>query len=224
MECYTLQTGVTFCTHIVKRQSKKPVRVNSIININGEFHNYKIEWTQQYHCYRAGKLRLKPEAKDALRRRNAPGSKLLGCSAAIFTRLEITLPKLTAHLNTHDPHSIEDQLTLKPIFEVKVKVAELVEFQLMKQFHLKLSLSNWVKRELIPCHIKEGIISEAPSSYNRAYFPSNEDLWYLAKQAILKHRDHLQDQNAIAQFLKQQKIESQLTYIYILLSYVRSSR
>ena len=125
MEAYTLQTGVTYAVRTGKHQSTKADRMNGIININGTVHQFKSEWTQQYHCHRAGKPRLKTEAKDALKRRNAPGSKLIGCSACIFTHLicvegkhtilQVTMPKLAAHLSIHDPRSIEDQLTLKPL-------------------------------------------------------------------------------------------------------------
>ena len=222
MEAYTLQTGVTYTVRTGKHQSTKADRMNGIINTNGTVHQFKSEWTQQYHCHRAGKPRLKTEAKDALKRRNAPGSKLIGCSACIFTRLicvegkhtilQVTMPKLAAHLSIHDPRSIEDQLTLKPLQEIKEKVGELVEFQLMKQINLKISLFHWVKHELIPKHIKEGKISKEPSSYNRAYYPTNEDLRYLAQQAILEQRDHMQDQNAIAALLQQQAFDSKFSH------------
>ena len=84
----------------------------------------------------------------------------------------------------------------------------------MKQINLKISLFHWVKHELIPKHIKEGKISKEPSSYNRAYYPTNEDLRYLAQQAILEQRDHMQDQNAIAALLQQPASDSKFSYYF----------
>ena len=54
----------------------------------------------------------------------------------------------------------------------------------LSQVSLKLSLSEWVKKELIPQHIKQGIIEDIPSTYDRHYHPTVQDLRNITKSVI----------------------------------------
>ena len=47
-------------------------------------------------------------------------------SLIVVEILEIKVPLLSAHLPVHNPLSISDQLTMKPLPEVEQKVAELI--------------------------------------------------------------------------------------------------
>ena len=38
--------------------------------------------------------------------------------------------------------------------------------------------------ELIPQHIKQGIIEDIPSTYDRHYHPTVQDLWNITKSVI----------------------------------------
>ena len=101
------------------------------------------------------------------------------------TVLEIRIPSLKAHLATHDPKSIFDQLSHEPLPEIEEKVYSLVQGACLTQMALILAVRDWVKRELIPRHLQEGQITEAPSEYSRAYFPTKEDIRF-----ALWHEEH----------------------------------
>ena len=79
------------------------------------------------------------------------------------------MPLLSAHLPVHNPSSISDQLTMKPLPEVEQKVAELIQECFINQKALKMLLTSWVDKELIPNHIEIGVLTKPPSQYNRAY-------------------------------------------------------
>ena len=80
--------------------------------------------------------------------------------------LYITFPLPTA-LSGHLLKSLADMHSYKPLPEVVSRVESLVTNSYLSQVSLKLSLSEWVKRELIPQHIKQGIIEDIPSTYDR---------------------------------------------------------
>ena len=134
---------------------------------------------------------MKPEVSNCLKRRNAPGSKKLGCQATIQTKLiqlqsgetvlEVRIPPLNVHLTTHDPQSIFDQLSHEPLPEIEEKVNSLVGGACLTQMALILAIRDWVKKELIPRHLPEGVIMKPPSDYNRAYFPTKEDIRSMTK-------------------------------------------
>ena len=150
---------------------------------------FRVSWSHTYRCFRGGKPRLKPEVKNPLKRRNAPGSRRCGCPAEICTRLmvtksglsllEVTIPPILLHKG-HDPTSVTDKLCHRMLPEVEEKVRLLVTEAHLHNLHLKLVLDDWVKNHLIPKHKQEvfqllsriSVIQETPSQYDRAYFPT----------------------------------------------------
>ena len=65
-------------------------RGSGVTQVGGRMEEFRVSWSQTYHCFRGGKLRLKPEVKNPLKRRNAPGSRRRGCPAEIRARLMVT--------------------------------------------------------------------------------------------------------------------------------------
>ena len=73
-----------------------------------------------------------------------------GCKASVQVRLlnvsngiqvlEIQVPMISAHLPAHNPSSVTDQLTMKPLPEIEEKVIELVQESFLNQRALRLSL------------------------------------------------------------------------------------
>jgi len=45
---------------------------------------------------------------------------------------------------------------------------------------LIVAVRDWVKKELILRHLKEGQITETPSEYRKAYFPTKEGIRSMA--------------------------------------------
>ena len=92
---------------------------------NGSKITYYIKSTQLYNCNRGGRRQLKVEVSNCLKRRNAVGSRKLGCQVTMKTKriqlssgqtvLEIRIPSLKSHLATHDPKSIFDQFLHEPL-------------------------------------------------------------------------------------------------------------
>ena len=107
---FCLQTDTSYRIRTGKRVNKKSD--HGLANHNGKIVVYRALETQLYNCSLGGKPRRKT-LREGSRRRKSRGSKLIGCSAVIHTRLvvteedwkalEITLPKLSAHLPAHDP-------------------------------------------------------------------------------------------------------------------------
>ena len=126
------------------------------------------------------------EVSNCLKRRNAVGSRKLGCQVTMKTKLiqlssgqtvlEISIPSLKAHLATHDPNSIFDQFLHEPLPETEEKLYSLVQGACLPQVALIVAVRDWVKKELIPRHLKEGQITETLSEYSRAYFPTKEGI------------------------------------------------
>lgn len=104
------QTGTNYRIRTGKRVNKKTD--HGLANHNGKITSYRTLETQLYNCALGGKPR-KRKLKDGIRKRKERGSKLIGCPAVIHTRLleteyewcalEITVPKVLAHLSCHDP-------------------------------------------------------------------------------------------------------------------------
>ena len=63
--------------------------------------------------------------------------------------LEIQIPMMSAHLPAHNPSSVTDQLTMKPLPQIEEKIAELIQESFLNQRALRLSLKTWVEKELI---------------------------------------------------------------------------
>ena len=79
---------------------------------------------------------------------------------------------MSAHLPAHNPSSVTDQLTMKPLPEIEEKVAEFVRESFLNQRALRLSLKTWVEKELVTKYLNTGVITSKPSEYNRAYYPT----------------------------------------------------
>ena len=149
---YTIQNG---CKTNDQSQEKGVIRVNK------DKFTYTLSWVHTYSCLRGGEGKFNPlSLKKKLR--ISIGTRRLGCQACIHLRLlrisngmkilEIKVPLLSAHLPVHNPLSISDQLTIKPLPEVEQKVAELIQECFINQRALKMLLTSWVDKELIPNH------------------------------------------------------------------------
>ena len=68
-----------------------------------------------------------------------------------------------------------------------------------------LALKEWVNQELIPEHLRQGLLSDRPSEYDRRYFPTVEDLRNIKKRVINKIRNNSFDQDALENFLNQER-------------------
>ena len=116
---FCLQTGTNYRIRTGKRVNKKTD--HGLANHNGKVVVYRALESQLYNCSLGGKPRKK-KLRDGARRRKERGSKLIGCSAVIHTRLieteenwralEVTVPKLSAHLPTHDPRVNNEEMTI----------------------------------------------------------------------------------------------------------------
>ena len=158
---------------------------------------------------------------NCLERRNAPGSWKFGCQATVQTKLvqlsseetvlEIRIPSLQVYLATHDPKSVFDQLSHEPLPQIEEKVYSLVQEACLTQMVLILAVRDWVK-ELIPRRLQEGKITEAPSQYSRAYFPTNEDIHSVACRAIVQQRSSLLDQHAVENYFREAKKHQEIDF------------
>ena len=211
---YTIRTGV---------QKNEESRERGAIKLQGKLCSYTSTWTRTYTCLRGGEGKFKP-LKLSKKNRCSIGSRRYGCKAVLHIRLltisdgstalEIKVPTIDAHLPTHNPSSITDQMCLKPLPELESKVLELVQESLLGQRALRMSLKTWVERELIPRHIQDGVIDEQPSQYNRAYYPNAEDIRVMVKKAITQERSSLFDQGAVLQLLQEEKETHQLKFFF----------
>ena len=201
---FQAQTGTTYVSQCGKQ--KNAGKGNGVVEVGGKMEEFRVSWSHTYRCFRGGKPRLKPEVKNPLKRRNAPGSRRCGCPAEIRTRLmvtksglsllEVTIPPILLHKG-HDPTSVTDKLCHRMLPEVEEKVRLLVTEAHLHNLHLKLVLDDWVKNHLIPKHKQEGVIQETPSQYDRAYFPTTKDLRNVAQQAVMQSRSSCFDQVCI---------------------------
>ena len=148
----------------------------------------------QYTCFRGGQCRYK-ESEQTKKPRNAPGSRLSGCTATLNAKLlklecrellHITFPLPLAY-SGHSLKSLADLQSYKPLPEVIGRVESLVNNSYLCQVSLKLSLKEWVTKELIPQHIKQGILDDRPSEYDRHYYPTIQDLRNIPKVLLTKY-------------------------------------
>ncbi len=126
----------------------------------------------------------------------------------------IQIPLVSAHLSAHNPSSVTDQLELKPLPELEVKVAELVQEHFLNQRSLKLSLKTWVDKELVPKHLEAGIITQRPTTYNRAYYPNAEDVRVMVQKAIAQECNSLFDQDAVIALLQSEEVKLGLKFYF----------
>jgi len=115
LEKFCKQTSTYFRVRTGKRVNKKSD--HGLANHNGKVISYRTLETQLLNCALGGRPR-KPRQKDGIRKRKERGSKLIGCQAVMHTRviqtetgwcaLEITIPKILAHLPYHDPRVEEN--------------------------------------------------------------------------------------------------------------------
>ena len=125
------------------------------------------------------------EVSNCLKRRNAVGSRKLGCQVTMKTKLiqlssgqtalEISIPSLKAHLATHDS---KINFYMNPYPETEEKLYSLVQGACLPQVALIVAVQDWVK-ELILRHLK-GQITKTPSEYSRAYFPTKDGIRSMA--------------------------------------------
>lgn len=219
---FTLQSG---CEYTIRTgmQKNEQSRESGVIRLKGQIYSYKSTWTRTYNCLRGGKGKYNP-LKLSTKNRCTVGTRRCGCRAVIQIRLltisngssvlEIKLPTTDAHLESHDPSSVADQLCLKPLYEVEQKISELVQESLLNQRALRMSLKTWVEKELIPKHLESGVIDKHPSQYNRAYYPNAEDIRVMVKRTIMKERSSLFDQGAVLQLLQEEKDKNELNFFF----------
>lgn len=216
LQKFSLQTHTSFKVRN-GRQTNAQSREKGAIRFQDETRSYTTEWVQPYRCMRGGKPRHKALSLTQ-RHRTCPGSKLLGCTAHIQTRLlkvenggdvlEIKLPLMSAHLPVHNPQEGFEQLAFKPLKEIEDKVTELVQQCYLRRKSLKAALTAWVEKELIPQHLAAGVLTSQPSVYNRTYYPTNEDLRTLTRKALVHERGSAWDQPAVQALLEEEEKRS----------------
>ena len=217
---YSLQSGIDYNIGTGKHTNSK--EEHGVAYSNGNKITYHIKSTQLYNCNRGERRQLKPEVSNCLKRRNAAGSRKLGCQAAMQTKLiqlssgqtalEVWIPSLKAHSATHDLKSIFDQLSHEPLPEIEEKVYSLVQGAWLTQMALILAVWDWVKKELIPRHLQEHQITEASCEYSRAYFSTKEDIRSMAQRAIVQQRSSLLDQDAVEDYLSEAKKHQEIDF------------
>ena len=186
LQQFTLQTQ---CEYTARNGSKANIktREKAVIRVSKGQFSYTSSWVHTYNCLRGGKEKFNPPSLDVEKKsRVSIGSRRLGCPACIHIRhlivsngmeiLEIKVPLLRAHLSSHTPSSIKDQLTMKPLTEIEQKVTDLVQECFLNQRALRMLLNSWVEKDLIPAHIESGVLIEPPSQFNRAYYPTKADI------------------------------------------------
>ena len=147
---------------------------------------YTVCWRQQYTCFRGRQPRCKVNENRSPQ--NAPGSRLSRCRATLNVRLlklehgeilHVTFPLSSD--SGHALKSLADMHAYQPLPEVIERVESLVTNSYLSQVSLKLSLKGWVMKELIPVHLKKGIIDDIASQFDRLYHPTAQDLRNMTK-------------------------------------------
>ena len=115
---FCLQTRTNYRIRTGKRVNKKSD--HGLANHNGKIVVYRVLESQLHNCALGGRPRKKA-IREGSKRRKSRGSKLIGCCAVIHTRLivtednwkalEITVPKLSAHLPVHDPRMTNPEIS-----------------------------------------------------------------------------------------------------------------
>ena len=114
--------------------------------------------------------------------------------------LQVSIPKTSAHCN-HSIYSLADLMSHKPLPEIEDKLDALVQHSHLNQMSLSLALKHWINHELIPQHLKQGILTESPHKFDRRYFPTTEDVKNMSRKFINKLRKNSFDQDALELFL-----------------------
>ena len=94
---------------------------------------------------------------------------------------------------------------MNPYPETEEKLYSLVQGACLPQVALIVAVRDWVKKDLIPRHLKEGHITETPSEYSRAYFLTKEGIRSMAWRAIVQQKSSLLDQDAMENYLLKAK-------------------
>ena len=128
--------------------------------------------------------------------------------------LIVNFPLLSAH-DGHIPDSLADLHSHKPLPEITARVESLVCNSHLSQVSLMLALKEWVNQELIPQHMRQGLLLNRPSEYDRRYFPTVEDLRNMKKRVTNKIQNNMFDQDA---FLHQER-EQNKGFKYFLRKY-----
>ena len=128
--------------------------------------------------------------------------------------LDITFPLPSAH-SGHSLKSPADLHSYKPLPEIIARVESLVCNSHLSQVSLKLALREWVQKELIPEHMKQGVLVEIPSEYDRRYYPTVQDLRNMTKCVLNKVRKNMFDQDALENLLKHEKEQHHGFYYFL---------
>ena len=129
----------------------------------------------------------------------------------------INFPLPSAH-SGHTPTSLADLHSHKPVPEIIAQVESLVCNSHLSQVSLMLALKEWVNQELIPDHLRQGLLSDRPSEYDRRYYPTVEDLRNMKKWVIGKIRNNMFDQDALENLLNRER-EHNMGFQYFLRKY-----
>lgn len=214
--------GCEYSTRSGKKSNSESREVG-VVQIQDDVLTYTSSFIKKHTCLRGGKGRFNPLT---CKKKNCStiGTNRLGCNASIHVRLlnisngdqilEIKFPLEAAHLPTHTVSSIMDQLTLKPLSVIENKVAELLQECLLNRKALVMCLKTWVQKELIPEHMKSGILTSVPSEYNRAYYPTNAEIRVMIAKAITKECNSLFDQDAVLSLLKEYEAKGNIKYFF----------
>ena len=190
---------VLYWNCVLENNSNKEAS-SGVLKMGAQVEQYTVGWRQQYTCFRGGQPRYK-ESDGTKKTRNAPGSRLSGCTVTLNARLlklereellHISFPLPSAHTG-HSIKSLADIHSYKPLPEVTGRVESLVSNSYFSQVSLKLSLKEWVNKELIPQHIKQGILENKSSEYDRHYYPTTQDLRNITKSAVNRIRNNMLD-------------------------------
>ncbi len=216
-KCFENQTGAILKLSTSSNKNKESNC--GVLKKGTDIFTYKVSWRQQYTCFRGGNPRHKTNASK--NPRNAPGSRISGCQATLNVRLlklehtailHIHFPLATAH-NGHSLKSLADMHAYQPLPEIAEKIESLVCNSHLNQISLKLSLKEWVHREVIPKHMKNGILEEMPNEFDRRYYPTTQDLRNITKGVINKIRKNTFDQDALEILLHDEvKRDNQFQY------------
>ena len=82
---FELQTGTVLklCTG---NNTNKDIN-SGVLRKGSQFIPFTVSWRQQYTCFRGGKPHYDKSKKESKKPRNAPGSRLTGCTATLNVRL-----------------------------------------------------------------------------------------------------------------------------------------
>ena len=229
LQNYCSQSGIQFKISTGKNQNKE-ANVG-VLSRNGILEEYKVMWRSMYVCFRGGKPRYKNTAPEfSGKHRNAPGSRLMNCKAAIHARLlrtvsglemlQITFPLVSAHTG-HTPQSLADLQAHKPLPELQIKLESLITHSHLNKVSLMLALQDYIDHDLIPEHLRQGKITSVPSVHDRRYHPTQEDIRNMSRKLVNRIRNNMFDQDALETFLICET-EQQPGFQYFLRKYVSS--